>query len=424
VLDCPTHMRTTLRRRGGIAAGLALVATLLVAPAHPASASVSLTSTFNASGFALGDTHSLEQVHVGTYSSISQIGSGSYRFDVTYAPGGCVDATYTGTAVLTRTNGAALRGTVTGTSSCSESPFHGGPRVEARFTVDLPHGARDLQRAHFSVDCSWQPSVATTGAPSTEGCGGDGTVTVRRRVGYTLLNDEGAIEAFGGPRWFYPLDPARPTVKVASTPARDGYWLVDRDGRVHALGDATSYGNAALSPSERLAGFAPTPAGDGYWIFTNAGRVLAFGAARFRGDLRAVALHAPIVDAAATSDGNGYWMVASDGGVFAFGSAHFFGSAGNLALVQPVVGFAPTLDGRGYWMAASDGGVFAFGRARFRGSMGGRPLHQPVTAIARYGAGYLLVARDGGIFNFGTRPFFGTSVPYEPRPIVDVETLD
>jgi hypothetical protein len=413
-------------RRASVTALTAVIAVMQVVMlgVPPASANVTQTTTFNASGFALGDTHVRRQTHVGVYSSIGQIGSGSYRFDVTYAPGGCVDATYTGTAVLTRTNGAALTGNVTGTSTCIGGTSRSNPYVEAQFTVDLPHGTRDLHHAHFTVTCDWGPSVSTTGTPSVEGCLGDGNVTVRRRVGYTLLNDAGAIEAFGGPRWFYPLAPPAETVKVASTPTRDGYWFVDRAGHVYPQGDASSFGNAALTPAERVAGFAPTPGGDGYWLFTNTGRVLAFGAARFRGDVHTVALHAPIVDAVATNDGKGYWMVASDGGVFAFGSARFLGSTGDLVLAQPVVGMASTADGRGYWLAAADGGVFSFGAARFRGSMGGRPLQQPVTAMSRYGGGYLLVGRDGAIFNFGTRPFFGTSVPYEPRPIVDVETLD
>jgi hypothetical protein len=408
----------------GVAVVAVLAAVVVLVPPAPAGASVALTTTFNASGFALGDLHALQQVHVGTYSSIGQIGNGSYRFDVSYTPGGCADATYTGSARMTRAGGAVLSGSITGTSTCAASPFHGGPHVDAQFTVMFPHGSRDLQRASFTVNCTWQPSVATTGLPSGESCSGSGRATVRRRVGYVPLNDEGTIESFGGPSWFSPLAPRAATVKLAPTSTRDGYWLVDRTGHVHALGDAVSFGDAALARTEHVAGFAPTPAGDGYWIFTNRGRVLTFGDARFRGDAHAVALRAPIVDAAAASDGNGYWMVASDGGVFAFGSARFFGSTGALRLAAPVVGVAPTSTGRGYWLAAADGGVFSFGDARFRGSMGDRPLVQPMTAIARYGAGYLLVARDGGIFNFGTRPFFGTSVPYEPRPIVDLEALD
>jgi hypothetical protein len=117
------------RARASLA--LAAIVAILTVAAPAASASVSLVTTFTASGFALGDTHLRQQVHVGTYSSFTQIGSGSYRFDLTYTPGGCTDATYTGTAVFTRTGGATLSGTVTGTSQCFDSPFHGGPHVDA-----------------------------------------------------------------------------------------------------------------------------------------------------------------------------------------------------------------------------------------------------------------------------------------------------
>src|SRR5690242_4351036 len=127
-------MTTCGRRRGGRAmrhrarrasVALAAVVAIVTVAAPAASASVSLVTTFDASGFALAGKHLGQQVHVGAYSSFTQIGSGSYRFDLTYTPAGCTDATYTGTAVFTRTGGATLTGTVTGTSQCSGSPFHG-----------------------------------------------------------------------------------------------------------------------------------------------------------------------------------------------------------------------------------------------------------------------------------------------------------
>ncbi|HEY5014940.1 MAG TPA: hypothetical protein VIK61_19800 [Acidimicrobiia bacterium] len=395
----------------------------LVMDAAAAHATITRDNMLHMTGVASGNASLLTHSDSGRYDAAGQLGIGRYAFESTYTPGGCGDSTYTGTARLTRYDGATLSGTLTGTSNCILNG-HLGSTLNAHFVLDLTHGSADLVSAQIEVDCSWPVSVQISGGTAAVDCTASGPVVVTSRIGYATVDNRGGMHSFGGAPWFLPVATPSPTpMRIAVTPSHEGYWLVNGAGRVFALGDATSFGSAhALQAGEAVRGIAATPTGNGYWLFTSLGRVLPFGAATFLGDMHSVRLNQPVVDAAAAPDGKGYWMAASDGGVFAFGSARFLGSTGGIRLNQPVVGFAPTTSGHGYWLAASDGGVFAFGDAPFRGSMGGRHIVLPVTAITRYGTGYLLVAADDGIFNFGTHAFFGSDAPapYSAAGIVGI----
>ena len=391
--------------RFSVVAAIALLVPLGFA-ASPAHATILDLNALGATGTASGNTQSLTHVDTGSYMGLGQIGNGRYRFESTYTPVVGTDSTYTGTAAFTRSDGATLSGTLTGSSGIVDTP----DTVDAFFVLDLTHGTRDLVSANLYAECSWPWSV-TAGTSGAEHCNVHGTVVVTSRVGYAMVDDHGALHSFGGAPWDYTVSfPGRHSMRIAVTPSHSGYWIATPAGQVSARGDAKSFGSAsALHPGEVVRGIAPTAAGDGYWLFTSTGRVLPFGAATFFGDLHTLRLNQPVVAAAAAPDGDGYWMAASDGGVFAFGSARFFGSTVNVRLNQPIVGIAPTADGHGYWLAASDGGVFSFGDAPFRGSMGGTKLNRPVNGVARYGGGYLLVASDDGVFNFSTLPFFGSA---------------
>ena len=175
------------------------------------------------------------------------------------------------------------------------------------------------------------------------------------------------------------------------------------EGRVYALGKATSYGSAA----EPLAGIAATASGAGYWTVTPGGVVQAFGDATALGS---AVNHGEAVDIVATRGGKGFYVSLARGGVLAFGNARHVGSMGGKPLAAPIVGMATTPSGDGYWLVASDGGIFSFGDARFLGSMGGKPLVAPITGIASTpsGRGYWMVAEDGGIFSFGDAQFRGS----------------
>ena len=116
-----------------------------------------------------------------------------------------------------------------------------------------------------------------------------------------------------------------------------------------ASGDVIAFGGApdlGPPPVNDVVDMAATPSGNGYWTVNRSGRVDAFGDAPFLGDVRAVPLNQPIVAIAAHPSGQGYWLAASDGGVFTFGQAGYHGSMGGTRLNQPVVGMAGHPSGR------------------------------------------------------------------------------
>ncbi len=188
-----------------------------------------------------------------------------------------------------------------------------------------------------------------------------------------------------------------------------GYWEASADGRVGALGDASSFGSLAGVPLNKpIVGIAADPATGGYWLVASDGGVFSFNAPSL-GSTGAIHLNQPIVGMASTSDGKGYWLVASDGGIFAFGDAGFQGSMGGQQLNKPIVGMAEDPYTGGYWLVASDGGIFSF-HAQFYGSTGAFNLNKPIVGMAADAptGGYWLVASDGGIFSFNAQ-FFGST---------------
>ena len=192
-----------------------------------------------------------------------------------------------------------------------------------------------------------------------------------------------------------------------------GYWLMGRDGGIHARG-AAQYrgslpGSGVTTPAAGLSGRAD---GSGYWIVDDRGLVHSFGTPNL-GDMRGAALNAPVIAIEPTPSGNGYWLLGRDGGIFTFGDAAFYGSTGGLRLNQPIIGMASTATGRGYWLLAADGGVFTFGDAAFYGSTGNLRLNAPVISMAVHpqGRGYWLLGADGGVFTFGQALGFHGSIP-------------
>ncbi len=223
-----------------------------------------------------------------------------------------------------------------------------------------------------------------------------------------------AVPATTAPRTTAPLaldrpDPCRAASNPARTPnakAARGYWVLDDDGRVHAVGAIEHHGDLGGSGLPAVA-LAAHPSGRGYWIVDALGRVFAFGEAPHLGDLANVQLRSPIEAIMAAPNGRGYWLVGGDGGVFAFGVG-YYGSMGGASLAAPVVSGASSPLGAGYWLVGGDGGVFSFG-SPFLGSTGDMTLDAPVLSLAAHpaGAGYWLYAADGGVFSYGV-PFHGS----------------
>jgi spore germination protein YaaH len=71
--------------------------------------------------------------------------------------------------------------------------------------------------------------------------------------------------------------PPLPPVAAAFAPTPDGhgYWILGTDGTLHAYGDASVFGQAALG--SHVMGIVPTPDGAGYLAYTAAGIVEAYG---------------------------------------------------------------------------------------------------------------------------------------------------
>ena len=363
-------------------------------------------------GLAFGRTQVIltpteRQSDSGSYASTGQLGRGRYAFDLAIDGSLCIHTgnrvSVNGTASLTRSDGATVSGTVTGSEDCA------GDLISTTLDLVLTHGSRDLVGARLEFTGTLALHIVPDGSTGTESFSFAGTSSATTRIGYSMVDANGKTYAFGG------LDhlgdaPTTHAVDLERTPTGKGYWIVNNAGQVYAFGDAPYLGGADMSEfltGQRVTSISATPTGKGYWLFTVDGRALRFGDAQLFGDLHSTHLNGGVVGSIATPTGNGYYMVGSDGGVFAFGDARFRGSMGNVRLNRPVVGLVPTPDNSGYWLVASDGGVFSF-NAPFHGSMGAVALNQPIVTMVPYVGAYLMIATDGGIFNFSNGPFFGS----------------
>jgi hypothetical protein len=190
-------------------------------------------------------------------------------------------------------------------------------------------------------------------------------------------------------------------VGLAPTLSGKGYWVVDADGHVTAMGDAVDKGSA--TGVHNVVAIAATPVGVGYWLATADGNVFAFGDATAVGSLAVTPPATPIVALAPTANGSGYWLVEASGRMYPFGDAEDYGS-----LAQPptsaVVGLAVASEGGGYWLVTAAGDVFAFGGAdaSFTFPAGAAPAH-PVVAVAGSptGRGFRVTDGNGTVYGFG-----------------------
>ena len=168
----------------------------------------------------------------------------------------------------------------------------------------------------------------------------------------------GDVIAFGGAPDLGP-PPVNDVVDMAATPSGNGYWTVNRSGRVDAFGDAPFLGDVWLAPAERpiVAIAATRRVGATGWCAIGRRRLHVRRRRLPRVDGRHPAQPAHGRHRAGTASGRGYWLVAADGGVFTFGDAAFLGSMGNVRLNQsPVTAM----------IAATTGGLLAVRRGRRR----------------------------------------------------------
>lgn len=203
--------------------------------------------------------------------------------------------------------------------------------------VDLVGGA-DIASAHLVLAIT-EPTNLDRHGVAPAGFLMRGTVTLRHRLGYAMVDSDGTTYTFGGVEHLGDAHTSQAT-DLKLTPSHNGYWIVNAAGQVFAFGDAGQYGSvnsSRLVPGETVTSMSVTPSGKGYWLFTSKGRAVTLGDAHFFGDLHATPLTGPVVGSVATPTGHGYYMVGSDGGVFTFANAPFFGSNGNTPIPVPIV---------------------------------------------------------------------------------------
>ena len=106
-------------------------------------------------------------------------------------------------------------------------------------------GTRDIESATIVVELVEEPVVGS-GSPKS-GFLMLGTLTVRQRIGYTMVAANGTSYAFGGidHRGNSPVNFATGNVvDIERTPSGGGYWVVNDAGQVFAYGDARYLGGA------------------------------------------------------------------------------------------------------------------------------------------------------------------------------------
>ena len=106
-------------------------------------------------------------------------------------------------------------------------------------------------------------------------------------------------------------------VDMAATPSGEGYWLLDRYGRIYNYGDAAHYGHMPLQRPSQIA----TTAGLYAYSGSN-GMDFALSGKQAIGITR-------------TATGNGYWVLYTNGNVYGFGDARYQQSEADLAAEIP-----------------------------------------------------------------------------------------
>ena len=235
------------------------------------------------------------------------------------------------------------------------------------------------------------------------------------KQGYWLVARDGGVfsynRSFFGSTGSIKLN--KPIVGMATTNDENGYWMVGADGGIFAFGDAPYVGSLParhISASDVVA-IVSDPSTDGYYIIGADGSVWNFDVPQL-GDLPFFGFHVNnIVGAALTPDDKGMYLVGADGKVYVLlGDGAFQGDASSIPLNAPIVGMAVDPLTGGYWLLGKDGGVFSYG-APFYGSTGGLRLNQPVIAMSPTGdgGGYWFTALDGGVFSYGDAQFWGST---------------
>jgi hypothetical protein len=162
--------------------------------------------------------------------------------------------------------------------------------------------------------------------------------------GYWVLQSDGNVAGFGDAGALYTPNIAIPSVSISAqagrTPNQDGYYV---DYWVHGAAAGVGCPPGPQVPcSPELPGDYVAIVGDlsgnGYYLVESDGLVVAMGNAVSYGSAYKK-VTSPVVGMALMRDGKGYWLVSADGAVYAFGDATYYGGV-NLGkvLLAPIVG--------------------------------------------------------------------------------------
>ena len=249
-------------------------------------------------------------------------------------------------------------------------------------TADLVGGASDIVGAHVLLvmldDYGKAPHTSFLM---------QGTLTLRHRVGYVMVDPSGTIFRLGGIEHHGEANTTH--VTDIETDADEATATGSSTRPATCSRSATRRTSAAPTRRRCYAGEPSRPSRP-HRPATATGSSPAAAASfpsatrSFFGDMSRVPLNGPIVGSIATPTGQGLLHGRlRRRRVHASATRGFHGSMGNARLNRPVVGLVPTADNRGYWLVASDGGVFSFD-APFHGSMGATPLNQPIVTMVPY----------------------------------------
>lgn len=202
------------------------------------------------------------------------------------------------------------------------------------------------------------------------------------------------------------VDATAPPVSIASQPGKSGYTLLDANGNVYAFGGNDFYGS--LRPQDKVAQFvsiAYTPTGKGYALLDAKGDVYNFGDSTWRGGSPAGAT-LPFVSIAYKPGTTGYTLMDSVGHIYAYGTDYL---PGTHDYNQTYTAFAYTPSGNGYTLMSKEGNIYAYGDAAWRGG-GPAGATQPMRGLA-YRPGtldYTELDANGNTYNYNG-PWLGGS---------------
>jgi hypothetical protein len=225
-------------------------------------------------------------------------------------------------------------------------------------------------------------------------------------------------------------------VAFRSTGSGEGYYTVDRRGKVLSYGDAVNHGDI-FRPQGDVVDMAISPTGGGYWLLRQDGTIDSFGDATFWGNGTPIGgtitdetTHYEAIESHPTTDG--YWLLRSDGIVEAFNlPVHGNATRAGLTPTESFTALRRTEDGGGYWVLSAGAVVQAFGNASYLGDGTRYPADRWVSGLAWTlipgpGNGYAIVHSDGvtETFDFPHRTPIGGTDRQFTWSIVDSEMKD